>query len=315
MDPNATRLDVGRTASRWADGKSKKAGKAMAQDAGKRPEFPNTDRKLYTPDENAQRQVVARIRQAMDGPQKRPNRRKRETVKQPQSSEDGRATYRIEVTRHLPMGEHPQISYQALGEQWGVGKTKARDMVHHPEDMDPWQVRQLCDLCGVTLEWLRGWEDVNAYGKHETAETVAAMYSHLSNEDRALVSSMLTRLLGADAVDAIRNEQWERDNREWLDRNPKKARKIQESLARLVASTTRETWEGIGIAAQVATAAQAYINRTVQDAARHARAIVDRYAPEEWELMRQTADRLKAQGVDADKMTPDELLAHARGDC
>lgn len=275
-----------------------------------RPEFPRRDRPLYTPDEEAQRQVVARIAQAREG---------KRTRKGKESETSGSADYRIEVTRPLPMGQHPYVSRDALAYELGgmAAKTADRLVKEHPEDMDPWQVRQMCELCGVTLEWLRGWEDVNAFGRYESAEDVAAMYSHLSNEDRALVCDLLTRLLGADATEAVKAERWARDNREWLEHHPEEACKIQELCARLgetIANRTREIWEGTGIAAQVATAAQAYINRTAQDVTQRIRAIADRYTPEEWELMRQTADRLKAQGVDAGEMTPDELLAYARGD-
>lgn len=277
-----------------------------------RPEFPDREHPLRTPDEEAQRQVAARVKRATRGNGKQKSRKPKKT------ETGGGASYRIEVTTYLPMEQHPIIGRDALAYELGVrGHATMGRLLAHPEDMDPWQVRQLCEVCGVTLEWLRGWEEVNAFGKYESAEDVTAMYSHLSNEDRALVCDLLTRLLGADATEAVKAERWARDNREWLEHHPEEARRIQESLARLgetIASRTREIWEGTGIAAQVATAAQAYINRTMQDAAQHARAIVDRYTPEEWELMRQTADRLKAQGVDADKMTPDELLAYECND-
>lgn len=253
----------------------------MAQGTDRAP-FPDDEHPLYTPDEDAQRQVVARIAQARRGNGKRARKK------------DTGADYRIEQAAYLPMEQHRIIGRDALAAALGgAPKTADKLVKEHPEDMDPWQVRQLCDLCGVTLEWLRGWEDVNAYGKYETAETVAAMYSHLSNEDRALVCDLLTRLLGADEVRAIEYEQWERDNSEWLKRNPEKAREIHDMISR----ATRATLE------------------PVADAVRAAWAIVAaRFTDEERELMRKTADELQAQGEDASGLTPDELLARARGD-
>lgn len=288
-----------------------------------RPEFPDRDRPLYTPDEEAQRQVVARVKQAMRGNGKQKSRKPKKT------ETGGGANYRIEVTTYLPMEQHPIIGRDALAYELGVrGHSTIGRLIEHPEELDPWQVRQLCELCGVTLEWLRGWEDANAFGLYESTEDVAAMYAHLSNEDRALVCDLLTRLLGADATKAVKAERWARDNREWLERHPEEARRIQESLARLsetIASRMRGMWEAISLATLEVTAASDLANRAMQGVSQQARAIVDqtgisqlaravvdRYTPEEWDLMRQTADRLKAQGVNADKMTPDELLAYTR---
>lgn len=256
-----------------------------------RPEFPRPDRPLYTPDEDAQWQVVARIAQAREGKGAPRGRGKKP---------EGANAYHITPRRGLPMGEHPRVSGEILGAELGCGRTKAGELARHPEDMDPWQVRQLCELCGVTLEWLRGWEDVNAYGQYKTADTVAAMYEHLSNEDRALVCDLLTRLLGADTVRGIEDEQWREDNREWLDRNPKRAKEIYDSLQKAIEPVWQSTFEAIRPAFEPIQA--------------HAQAIKDRYTADEWEIIGQYADRLKAQGVDIGGMEPDELLARARGE-
>ena len=260
-----------------------------------RPEFPDRDRPLYTPDEEAQRQVVARIARARKG-------RKTRKTKEPEgaSAHSVAATITITRRRGLPMGEHPHVGRKVLGAEWGVGHTTADKLAKHPENLDPWQVRQLCALCGVTLEWLRGWEDVNAFGQYETTDTVAAMYSHLNSEDQALVCDLLTRLLGADAVCAIEGDQWRRDNREWLTRNPERAKEIVHSVQKAL----EPVWEPIREAMRPA----------LEPMQAHAQTLKDRYTTDEWKLMEQTAESLKARGVDADSMTPDELLAIAHGE-
>jgi len=266
----------------------------MAQGTDRAP-FPDNEHPLHTPNAGAQRQVVARIAQAREGKRTR----------------KGSADFTITQRRGLPMGQHPRVGRKVLAAEWGVGHTKADELAAHPEKLDPWQVRQLCELCGVTLEWLRGWEDVNAYGQYETADTVAAMYSHLTNEDRALACDLLARLLGADAVRAIKHEQWERDNREWLERNPEKAREIAAMVQKATQAVASSMTETIRAAMGTATEAVRTVMEPLQEAAR---AIKDRYTADEWELMRKTADELQAQGEDTNRMTPDELLARARGD-
>lgn len=283
-----------------------KAGKAMAQGTDEsRPEFPRPDRPLYTPDEDAQRQVVARIAQAREGKGAPRGRGKKP---------EGANAYHITPRRGLPMGQHPQVTNETLGAEWGCRRTKAGELARHPEDMDPWQVRQLCEVCGVTRKWLRYGGD-NAYGKYESADTVAAMYEHLSNEDMALVCDLLTRLLGADTVRGIKDKQWLQDNSEWLKRNPKKEKAVTDSM--------RKAFEAaFGPARETMRAALAPAWEQASDAMRpalepiqaHAQALKDRYTADEWEIMRQTADRLKAQGADIGKMKPDELLAIARGE-
>ena len=280
MDLKPRRVSTWARRSRRAGGESMKAGKAMAQGTDNRPEFPNPDRPLYTPDESAQQQVVARIAQARKG-------KKTRKRKEPEGADAHRvvATFTITQRRGLRMGEHPHVGRNVLAEEWGMGHTKADELAKHPEDMDRWQVRQLCDLCGVTLEWLRGWEDENAYGRYETAETIAAMYGHLSNEDRRLVTDLLTRLLGADAAQAIKHEQWERDNREWPDRNPERVQEVIDAVRNLMQAANSSTRDAARV---VATAQEAILAAVepVQD-------IAQTYA---------------------DRTTADESLAHARDD-
>lgn len=291
-----------------------------------RPEFPDPDRPLYTPDVGAQKQVVARIAQARDG------KRTRKANK----PEDA-GTPHITITRNLPMGQHAYIGRDRLANALGCKHTKAEKLAAHPEKLDPWQVRQLCDLCGVTLDWLRGWEEVNAYGQYETADTVVVMYSYLSNEDRALVCDLLTRLLGANAVRAIRHEQWIKDNHEWLKRNPEKARKIRDAMCNAiqsladstalvatdsireamhdtVADLLRVAARDTSIINSIAEANKPAMRIATESIQEFGRAIKDRYTAEEWELIESTADELEAHGEDTSELTPDELLAIARVD-
>lgn len=283
-----------------------KAGKAMAGSTAndRRPEFPDRDRPLYTPDEEAQRQVVARIAQARKGKRARKGK---------ESETSGGADYRIEVTRPLPMGQHPYVSSGALACELGGMSPKTADRLvgEHPEDMDPWQVRQLCKLCGVTLEWLRGWEDVNAFGMYESAEDVAAMYAYLSNEDRALVCDLLTRLLGADATEAVKAERWAREHHEWLGHHTKEAGEFHAAIQAIIDSHTQRMQETIQSVQRTALK----LLEPVRDAAQPLKDYYTKlYTADEWELMERTAKALESQGVDASRMTPDELLAYARGD-
>jgi len=281
----------------------------MARGTDNRPDFPDPDRPLYTPDVKAQKQVVARIARARKGNGKRARK-----VSKPEHA----STPRITIARNLPMEQHRIIGRDALANALGITSPKAADkrVKEHPEKLDPWQVRQLCDLCGVTLEWLRGWEEVNAYGQYETGETVAAMYSYLSNEDRALVCDLLTRLLGADAARAIRHEQWIKDNREWLKRHPKEAKKIFDAIRKANEPALKSMYATIR---EFAKPALEPMRATLQAAAEPmrdiARAITDIYTAEEWGLIESTADRLNAKGIDADSMPVRELLAIARDDC
>lgn len=234
-----------------------------------RPEFPDNEKPLYTPDEQAQRQVVARIARAREG-------------------------------------KHPRVSDMALGEAWGKHRTTAKKLAEHPEKLDPWQVRQLCGLCGVTLEWLR-YGGENAYGLYETADTVAAMYSHLSNEDRTLVCDLLTRLLGADAVRVIKHEQWTRDNIEWLERHPAKLKELQDAFLKAISPQ-------VSVYESIRQAVAPIVKEAMAPAAEYARAALAKYTDEERELMERTARELESNGANVDHMTADELLAAARGD-
>jgi hypothetical protein len=293
----------------------------MADGKATHPTYPKHDRPLYTPDADAQRQVVERIAQAREGKRARMG-------KEPEPAN----VIHLKLRNRLPMGQHPYVGRDALADALGCKHTRAQELAKHPEELDPWQVRQLCELCGVTLEWLRGWEDVNAFGLYESTEDVAAMYAHLSNEDRALVCDLLTRLLGADAASEVKHEQWERDNHEWLDHNREKAqeirehfRELQESVARRLTAAMKPArgvtnmvamaTKAASIAAAPLDAATVRATETVrQRMADIARAVLDIYTPEEWELIEQTAERLKGQGVDVENASVRELLAIGRGD-
>ena len=100
-----------------------------------RPQYPNPERPLYTPDADAQLQVVERIEQGREGNGHRQGKR------WPDSKGAKRA---VHATAALPqpMEQHPLISYVSLGATWGVGKTKAQQLVEHPEDMDPFCTRR-----------------------------------------------------------------------------------------------------------------------------------------------------------------------------
>lgn len=288
----------------------------------RRAEFPDNNRPLYTPDADAQQQVVERIKQARQGKQERKPRKKAQA----------KANYVITLD-HLPMGQHPYVSREQLAKAWGVGHSTAGNLVKHPERLDPYQVPVLCECLGVTKEWLRGWTDENAFGRYESADTIAALYGRLSNEDREMVSGLLKRLAGADTVAEVKHEQWVSDNEEWVKHHPDEDAKMREDLQRTMAQVTK-TFETLGsyvsqavekpceaftatVRQYIGTAADAAMQPmrdALQGAAGVAQAIKDQYTDEEWQLMRDTNERLKAQGVDTKGMTPQQLLDIARGD-
>ena len=288
----------------------------------RRAEFPDNNRPLYTPDADAQQQVVERIKQARQGKQER----------KPRKQAQAKANYVITLDR-LPMGQHPFISYERLGKEWGVAKETARSKALNPKEIDPYEAYVLCECLGVTLEWLRGWTDENAFGRYESADTVAALYGRLSNEDREMVSGLLKRLAGADTVAEVKHEQWVSDNEEWVKHHPDEAAKMREDLQRTMAQVTK-TFETLGayvsqavekpceaftatVRQYIGTAADAAMQPmrdALQGAAGVAQAIKDQYTDEEWQLMRETNERLKAQGIDTKGMKPQQLLDIARGD-
>lgn len=288
----------------------------------RRAEFPDKNRPLYTPDADAQQQVVERIEQARQG----------ETQDKRNKQEQGKADYVITLDR-LPMGQHPFISYERLAKEWGVSRgVTAKSKAQNPQKLDPYEVYVLCECLGVTKEWLRGWTDENAFGRYESADTVAALYGRLSNEDREMVSGLLKRLAGADTVAEVKHEQWVSDNKEWAERHKREVAKIYEDLRRTVAQLTKpfdaaRAVASQAIAANTATAQRAYdamqsaadaamqpLRDAMQGVADVAQAIKDQYTDEEWQLMRETGESLKAQGVDTKGMKPQQLLDMARGD-
>lgn len=287
----------------------------------RRAEFPDDNKPLYTPDADAQRQVVERIEQARQG----------ETQDKRNKQAQTKADYVITLDR-LPMGQHPFISYERLAKEWGVSRgPTAKGKVQNPERIDPYEAYVLCECLGVTLEWLRGWTDENAFGRYESADTVAALYGRLSNEDREMVSGLLKRLAGADTVAEVKHEQWVSNHKEWADRHKREVAKIYEDLRRTVAQLTKPFDAATAVASQIvantATAQRAYddlqsaadaamqqMRDTFQRLADVTQAITGQYTDEEWQLMRETNERLKAQGVDTKGMTPQQLLDIARGD-
>lgn len=272
----------------------------------RRAEFPDKNKPLYTPDADAQQQVVERIEQARKGKQKRKPRKKAQ----------GKADYVITLDR-LPMGQHSYVSREQLAKAWGVGHSTAGNLVKHPERLDPYQVPVLCECLGVTKEWLRGWTDENAFGRYESADTVAALYGRLSNKDREMVSGLLKRLAGADIVAEVKHEQWVSDNEEWAKRHPREVAKINEVFRRTVAqfaASTATVQRAYDAMQSAADAAMQPLRDAMQGVADVAQAIKDQYTDEEWQLMRETNERLKAQGVDTKGMTPQQLLDIARGD-
>lgn len=272
----------------------------------RRAEFPDESRPLYTPDADAQRQVVERIEQARQGKQKRKPRKQRQ----------GEADYVITLDR-LPMGKHPSISYEQLAKEWGVARETARGKVLNPERIDPYEEHVLCECLGVTEEWLRGWTDENAFGRYESADTVAALYGRLSNEDKEMVSGLLKRLAGADTVAEVKYEQWVSDNEEWATHHRREAAKIREEFQRTVAqlvANTAPVQRAYDVVQSAADAAIQPMRDTFQRLADVTQAITGQYTDEEWQLMRETVERLKAQGVETKGLTPQQVLDIARGD-
>lgn len=202
--------------------------------------FPDPDRPLYTPDPDAQQQVAERIKQGMQG------RKATKGQAKPDMFPGGISHSAYEWIAHggyhelpnqcppLRMGKHPKVTRDMLAKEWGMGHTKAQELARHPEDMDPWQVRTLCNLCGVTLEWLRGWDAENGFGRYESADVIADAYGQLSTSDKELVTQLISRLVGADVMQKIERSRWISNCDEWALRHPEEAaRAYGEGLDRL----------------------------------------------------------------------------------
>ena len=85
-----------------------------------------------------------------------------------------------------------RITMKDVETAFGVRKTQAYDLIKHPSRMNREQVAKLATLLDVTLAELRGEPQVLM------ANTVATYYDHLTETDKAMVSSLITRLHSAD---------------------------------------------------------------------------------------------------------------------
>lgn len=177
--------------------------------------------------------MVERIQQAKKGP-----KRKHQRV-----YTDEKGVYRIGAL--APMGEHPRVSDTDIGDEWGLGQTAANQLVNNPQRCNPYQTKKLCDVLGVTLDWLR-YGGENAYGKYEDVETVAMLYDHLTPKDKEHLCYLLKKLVGEDGVKAVRHEVWRKDHEEWLSHNPKASQQLEEEMRAVYASIMepiRRAWE------------------------------------------------------------------------
>lgn len=175
--------------------------------------FPDREHPLKAANPELQQQVVERIAKAKKGPQAH--------------SKDGHKASPSEASRGLPMGYHPYVSDEKLGYAWGMTRQAARKLIKHPEDMNPYQVDEMCDMLGVTRRWLRGAEPVNAYGTYEEPDVVADLYDTLAPEDKELICALLGRIAGDESVRAVRTERWIRRSQTWYDLHPDEANRIR----------------------------------------------------------------------------------------
>ena len=68
----------------------------------------------------------------------------------------------------------------------GIGKSQTYDLIRHPSRMNREQVARLATILDVSLAELRGEPQVL------TANTISTYYSHLTETDKAIVSSLIT---------------------------------------------------------------------------------------------------------------------------
>jgi hypothetical protein len=264
-----------------------------------RAEFPDRAHPLRTLDEDAQRQVVERIQQAKEGP-KRKHPRMHSTRR---TDENNRVVLTFNLGEYAPMGEHPKVSDALIGKELGVSQTTANKLVHHPELLDPVQTRMLCDVLGVTLDWLRGWTEFNAYGKYETPDVVVAMYELLGNEDKEHVCYLLAKLLGEERTKKLKRRIRDIQDHEWLERHPD-TQETEEALDSLNSMFN-------DIAQSLMDAVQTSMATCWGSFTESLRAM---YSDEEWAQMDRTAKELEANGYDTDSLTLKQLAALARGD-
>lgn len=119
------------------------------------------------------------------------------------AKEDGRdideKEYRQEVAAFdKPLGERikrlmdGRITTKDVQSAFGVGKSQAYELIKHPSRMNREQVVKLAALLNVTVAELRGEPQVLS------SNTVATYYDHLTTTDKAIVSSLISRLHSVD---------------------------------------------------------------------------------------------------------------------
>lgn len=175
----------------------------------KRAEFLDPSHPLKTLDPAAQAGVVERIELARNTGT--PRRRGKDANTQTWDGSIWPAPKRFTRPR---MGERPKLRVEDIGKAWGVSKSTASNRIKHPESLDVNETLVLAHALGVTLEWLRGWTDKNAYGRYEeNPQIVARLYERLSPDDKETICRLLTSLVGEDAA----GEVYEAENSAYMD--------------------------------------------------------------------------------------------------
>lgn len=139
-------------------------------------EFPDPTHPLQTPDPDAQAQVAARLRQAMN-----------------------------DSTNSTSGERPPQRAYAYLmptvGTQQGVMKR-----IGSPELITADETVLLCDVLRVNLDYLR-YGGENGYGRFEDSDFIATLYRLLEPGDKERITDLIERLLGTDRLMAARGRR------------------------------------------------------------------------------------------------------------
>lgn len=203
----------------------------------KRAEFPDYAHPLYTPDEAAQAEVAERIKRAMHtGPRKTQTEQEAKVEIKPNgqrvvhlgtSAWDGSILYNHTRYKRTPMGERPRLTQTDVAKAWGVSQKTVSVRINNPQTLNHVDVFILCHALGVTLDWLRGWTDENAYGRYEdNPQVVAKLYERLTPRDKEFFTRLLMTLIGEDAEREVYEAQYDAYMNEWAARHADEVREI-----------------------------------------------------------------------------------------
>lgn len=108
--------------------------------------------------------------------------------------------------RILFQRERLGMTQEQLAQRIGVSLSTIKKRLKEPANFKSGEVRALCDVFGVSVNYLRGLDDIHSdlpEGGPLEADHMRALYEHhLTDEQRALISSMVVHLVSANRAKA-----------------------------------------------------------------------------------------------------------------